>query len=48
MSDKRIDEAIIKLNEAEKRYLNDNKNIDDLKRYGELIQNYFSYTMMVL
>ena len=24
--------AIIKLNETEKRYLNDNKNIDDLRK----------------
>ena len=32
MSNKKIDEAIIKLNEAEKRYLNDNKNVDDLRK----------------
>lgn len=31
MSNKKIDEAIIKLNKAEKRYLNDNKNVDDLR-----------------
>ena len=45
MSDKRIDEATVKLNEAEKRYLNDNKNLDDLRKIwgtnSELFQSYY-------
>ncbi|MCI6642311.1 hypothetical protein [Campylobacter sp.] len=45
MSDKRIDEAIVKLNEAEKRYLNDNKNLDDLRKIwgtnSELFQAHY-------